>query len=83
MARLLLDFPDRTAELAAAGRPPVLVSYGENDDAWPPDVQDLMAKRLGAERICMPGAAHSPAVEAPETTAAMLTTFWNRTEPPW
>jgi pimeloyl-ACP methyl ester carboxylesterase len=83
MARHLLDFPDRTPELAAIGELPKLVSYGENDDAWPPDVQDLMAKRLGAQRICIPGAAHSPAVEAPETTAAMLTAFWNQAEPPW
>jgi pimeloyl-ACP methyl ester carboxylesterase len=80
MARHLLNCPDRTAELAALEQLPKLVSYGENDDAWPPEVQDMMAKRLGAERICIPGAAHSPAVEAPETTAAMLTTFWNRAE---
>ena len=80
MARDLLGCPDRTAELAAIGDLPKLVSYGENDDAWPPDVQDLMAKRLGAERVCIPGAAHSPAVEAPETTAAMLTAFWNHSE---
>jgi pimeloyl-ACP methyl ester carboxylesterase len=83
MARHLLDFPDRTAELAAVGSLPILVSYGENDDAWPPDVQELMAKRLGAQRVCIPAAAHSPAVEAPETTAAMLTTFWNHAEPAW
>lgn len=80
MARQLLDFPDRTAELAALETLPKLVSYGENDDAWSPDVQDMMAKRLGAERICIPGAAHSPAVEAPETTAGMLTAFWNEAE---
>jgi len=30
--------------------------------------------------VCIPGAAHSPAVEAPETTAAMLTAFWNHAE---
>jgi hypothetical protein len=36
--------------------------------------------RLGAERVCIPGAAHSPAVEAPETTASTLTQFWNATE---
>jgi pimeloyl-ACP methyl ester carboxylesterase len=83
MARHLLDCPDQTSELAAVGQLPKLVSYGENDDAWPPDIQDQMAKRLGAERICIPGAAHSPAVEAPETTAAMLTAFWNQAEPPW
>lgn len=81
MAGQLLDCPDRSAELADHGATfPILVSYGENDDAWPPDVQDLMAKRLGAERICIPQAAHSPAVEAPETTAAMLTSFWNQAE---
>jgi pimeloyl-ACP methyl ester carboxylesterase len=80
MARHLLNCPDRTTELAALDELPKLVSYGENDDAWPPDVQDLMAKRLGAERICIPGAGHSPAVEAPETTAAMLTAFWNQAE---
>jgi pimeloyl-ACP methyl ester carboxylesterase len=80
MAGHLLSCPDRTAELAALGDLPKLVSYGENDDAWPPDVQDLMAKRLGAQRVCIPGAAHSPAVEAPETTAAMLTAFWNQAE---
>jgi pimeloyl-ACP methyl ester carboxylesterase len=80
MARRLLDCPDRTAELAAIEHLPKLVSYGENDDAWPPYVQDAMAERLGAQRIRIPGAAHSPAVEAPETTAAMLTSFWNQAE---
>jgi pimeloyl-ACP methyl ester carboxylesterase len=80
MARHLLAFPDRTDELAVLDKLPKLVSYGENDDAWPPEVQDMMAKRLGAERICIPGAAHSPAVEAPETTAGMLTAFWNDAE---
>jgi len=80
MARHLLSCPDRTTELAALEQLPKLVSYGENDDAWLPEVQDIMARRLGAERICIPGAAHSPAVEAPEATAAMLTAFWNRAE---
>jgi pimeloyl-ACP methyl ester carboxylesterase len=83
MARQLLVCPDRTAELAelaATARLPILVSYGENDDAWPPSIQDLMAKRLGAECVCIPAAGHSPAVEAPETTAAALTAFWNRAE---
>jgi len=80
MARRLLDCPDRTAELAAQADLPKLVSFGEDDDAWPPDVQDLMARRLGAECVCIAGTAHSPAVEAPETSAAMLTAFWNRAE---
>jgi pimeloyl-ACP methyl ester carboxylesterase len=89
MARYLLACPDRTDELAALARPaerggvaelPVMVIYGENDDAWPPTVQDKMARRLQAERACIPGAAHSPAIEAPETTARALTTFWNAAE---
>jgi pimeloyl-ACP methyl ester carboxylesterase len=82
LARYLLSCPDRTAELAevvAAGLPAAVV-YGENDDAWPPAEQDHMAVRLGAERTCIPGAAHSPAIEAPVTTASMLTEFWNAAE---
>jgi pimeloyl-ACP methyl ester carboxylesterase len=82
MARYLLDCPDRTAELSevvAAGLPAAVV-YGENDDAWPPAEQSQMADRLGAERTCIPGAAHSPAIEAPVTTATTLAEFWNAAE---
>jgi pimeloyl-ACP methyl ester carboxylesterase len=43
-------------------------------------VQSRMARRLAAERACIPGAAHSPAIEAPDTTASALTTFWNAVE---
>jgi superfamily II DNA/RNA helicase/alpha-beta hydrolase superfamily lysophospholipase len=80
MGRQLLTAPDKTAELAKAGPPPVLVLYGEDDNAWSPAEQEYMAIRLGAERICIPGAAHSPAVEAPATTADALTSFWNIAE---
>jgi pimeloyl-ACP methyl ester carboxylesterase len=80
MGRYLLTCPDRTAELASLTRPAVLVLYGENDDAWRPAVQEQMARRLGAHRVCIPGAGHSPAVEAPETTASTLTAFWRTAE---
>jgi pimeloyl-ACP methyl ester carboxylesterase len=80
MGRYLLGCPDRTVELANLGGPPILVLYGENDDAWPPAVQERMARRLGAQRVCIPGAGHSPAVEAPETTASTLTAFWRTAE---
>jgi pimeloyl-ACP methyl ester carboxylesterase len=82
LARYLLSCPDRTAELAdvvVAGLPAAVV-YGENDDAWPPAEQSQMADRLDAERTCIPGAAHSPAIEAPVTTATTLTEFWNAAE---
>jgi pimeloyl-ACP methyl ester carboxylesterase len=82
LARYLLECPDRTAELAgvvARGLPAAVV-YGENDDAWLPEEQDRMVRELGAERTCIPGAAHAPAIEAPVTTAAALTQFWNAAE---
>jgi pimeloyl-ACP methyl ester carboxylesterase len=80
MGRYLLACPDRTAELAGLGAAPILVLYGENDDAWRPAVQERMARRLGAQRVCIPGAGHSPPVEAPETTASTLTAFWRTAE---
>jgi pimeloyl-ACP methyl ester carboxylesterase len=79
MGHGLLGCPDRTPALATLGAP-LLVLYGENDDAWAPSIQDEMARRLNAQRVCIPGAAHSPAVEAPETVASSLTTFWNSVE---
>ncbi len=80
MGEVLLSCPDRTAALAERDGVPLMVVYGENDDAWEPAAQEDMATRLGAQRVCIPAAAHSPAVEAPETTASILTGFWNTVE---
>ncbi|MFB9964550.1 alpha/beta fold hydrolase [Sinosporangium siamense] len=79
MAEEVLTARDRTDELAEIAVP-TLVIYGEGDDGWPPHIQADMAGRLNAECIVVPGAMHSPAVEAPETTAAALTRFWNAAE---
>jgi pimeloyl-ACP methyl ester carboxylesterase len=79
-ARYLLTAADRTPDLARLSQIPMLVLYGENDDAWPPAVQEDMARRLRARRVCIPCAGHSPAVEAPATTASALTTFWEAAE---
>jgi pimeloyl-ACP methyl ester carboxylesterase len=79
MGHGLLVCPDRTPALATLGAP-LLVVYGENDDAWAPSIQDEMARQLSAQRVCIPGAAHSPAVEAPATVTSTLTTFWNSVE---
>jgi pimeloyl-ACP methyl ester carboxylesterase len=79
-ARYLLTATDRTLDLARLSQLPMLVLYGENDDAWPPAVQEDMARRLRARRVCIPCAGHSPAVEAPATTARALTTFWEAAE---
>lgn len=80
MAEDLLSWPDRTPALAASRPAPILVLYGEDDEAWAPALQEDMAQRLGAQRVCIPCAAHSPAVEAPETVASTLTGFWNVAE---
>jgi pimeloyl-ACP methyl ester carboxylesterase len=80
MAKHMLTAPDRTAELARLDQIPVLVIYGENDNAWSPAAQEKMARRLGARRLCIPAAVHSPAVEAPATTAGALTQFWDAAE---
>jgi pimeloyl-ACP methyl ester carboxylesterase len=79
MAKHMLAAPDRTAELARLDLP-MLVIYGEDDNAWSPAAQETMAQRLGASRLCIPAAMHSPAVEAPATTASALTQFWDTAE---
>ena len=80
MAAHMLAAPDRTSELARLDQLPMLVIYGENDNAWSPAAQENMARRLGARRLCIPAAVHSPAVEAPATTASALTQFWDAAE---
>jgi pimeloyl-ACP methyl ester carboxylesterase len=79
MAEQVLSAPDRTDELRQI-EVPTLVLYGEHDDGWPSELQSEMASALGAESVVVPGAVHSPAVEAPETTAAALVRFWNAAE---
>jgi pimeloyl-ACP methyl ester carboxylesterase len=79
MAGNLLSAEDKSTELANQNVP-TLVLYGEDDNAWPAMEQEHMATRLGAEKFCIPGAAHNPNVEAPATTAHALTKFWNAAE---
>ena len=72
----LLSAPDRTGELAATGLP-LLVAYGAADDAWPPATQADMARRLGARHAVIADAMHSPGVEQPDATVAVLAEFWS------
>jgi pimeloyl-ACP methyl ester carboxylesterase len=75
MGDALLGEPDRVRELKAAGIP-LLVCHGEHDDAWLPATQAAMARRLGARYEVVADAVHSPAVEAPDDTVAVLAEFW-------
>lgn len=79
MAAQVVSMHDRTDELRQV-EVPTLVLYGEHDDGWPTELQSEMAAALGVDSVVVPGAAHSPAVEAPETTAAALVRFWNTAE---
>lgn len=78
MGRQLRTIDDRTAQLRDSSLP-LLVLHGEDEDAWPPDVQRDMADRLGADLVVIQGAAHSPAVENPSGTVSALLAFWQRT----
>ena len=75
MGTALLTEPDRTAELAVALKQasiPVAVVAGEADDAWPLPVQRRMATTLATPLVLVPGAAHSPAIEAPDALMAVV-----------
>jgi len=78
MADAMLGEPDRVPELVAAGVP-ILVAHGEADDAWLPHVQEDMAARLGARHEVILNAIHSPAIENPPATIAVLLDFWAAT----
>ena len=75
MADAMTSEPERVEELKATGMP-VLVAHGEADDAWMPHVQEDMAKRLGARHEVIEDSIHSPAVENPAKTVAVLCSFW-------
>jgi pimeloyl-ACP methyl ester carboxylesterase len=75
MAAQLLDLSGRLEELAAGGVP-VLVAHGVDDFIWLPADQERMAIDLGASYRVIIDAAHSPAVENPHATAALLAEFW-------
>ncbi|MFD8753369.1 alpha/beta fold hydrolase [Kitasatospora sp. NPDC059577] len=73
----LVAAPDRVDELAAATAGlPVLVLSGVRDYAWPVSEQTGMAQRLGARRVVVADAGHSPNAEQPAATAEALAAFW-------
>ena len=75
-SRLLLDTQSVIDELLAT-KIPVHVIYGENDDAWPLEMQDQMAKDLSAPRTIIKDAGHCPNEDQPEETVKVLTNFWS------
>lgn len=53
------------------------VIYGENDDAWPLEMQDQMAADLSARLTIIKGAGHCPNEDQPEITAEVIADFWD------
>lgn len=74
-SRMLATAPDRIDDVART-EVSAFVVYGESDDAWPIELQDRMAVRLGSAPVVIAGAGHSPAVDQPETTADVLAGLW-------
>lgn len=80
MGRGLRTEPDLVADLSRKLRGAstgCLVACGVTDDTWPPAVQRDMADRLEADYAAIPGAGHSPAVEAPEALLDVLLPTWS------
>ncbi|GAB2887852.1 alpha/beta fold hydrolase [Streptomyces mayteni] len=71
----LLNEPDRVTELARVGVPTLVISGGE-DLTWPVPWQDDMAHRLGARRVVIADAGHSPNISHPAEAAGALADFW-------
>lgn len=78
VAQHLMREPDRTGELApvVADGLPTIVMWGEHDDAWPVEVQQGMADRLGASAVELPGLGHSPNAQDPRATVRALVDAW-------
>jgi pimeloyl-ACP methyl ester carboxylesterase len=63
--------PDRLTPLAK----PVLVIFGERDQRWRPSSAGLYRAVPGARVQMIPGVGHSPMLENPARTAALLAAF--------
>ena len=84
-AAILREEPDRSTRLGEVVKDrgiPVLVLYGEDDDAWPIADQQAMATTIGASVTVIARAGHSPAVDDPAATSAALVDFWSSSAEP-
>ncbi len=68
MTEHLIQAPDLIANIQRL-QLPVWVGRGEDDDAWPHEVQAAMAARLGVDIHVIADSEHSPAVENPQGLA--------------
>lgn len=79
LALHLLHAQDHTPRVRAAlSGSPVVVMWGEHDDAWPVPDQARMARELGARAVELPGLGHSPNAQDPARTVEALLDAWGK-----
>jgi pimeloyl-ACP methyl ester carboxylesterase len=76
IAESMADEPDRSAELAAARIPPLVVHGKRDRRLWSAAAYADMARRLGAGHVIIERASHSPNMEQPGPLVAALLNFW-------
>ncbi|MCX6432718.1 MAG: alpha/beta hydrolase [Actinobacteria bacterium] len=57
---------------------PTTIMWGEDDDAWPIEVQADMAAELGVTSVELPGVGHSPNAQDPQAMVDALLRAWAR-----
>lgn len=75
-AQVLSTFTSIVPEVAAT-KIPAYVIYGENDDAWPLEMQNEMAADLSAPVTVISEAGHCPNEDQPAATATAVADFWD------
>jgi pimeloyl-ACP methyl ester carboxylesterase len=75
-AHHLLNDESFIEQIAALGIP-AHVLYGANDDAWPLEVQEKMARDLSAPVTVISDAGHCPNEDQPTATAKAIADFWD------
>ncbi|PFG34586.1 alpha/beta fold hydrolase [Sanguibacter antarcticus] len=77
---ILVTAPDTTEQLLNTGVR-TLVAHGADDDAWPQQWQEIMARALGARYEVIEDAGHLPSEDNPGLTAAIFDSFWGAFPP--
>jgi pimeloyl-ACP methyl ester carboxylesterase len=80
VARSLGAESDRSAEVAAAGIPSLVMHGSREKRLWRPDAYAAMASALNAELVSVDHAGHNLNMERPDVTAAGLLAFWARAD---
>ena len=76
IARILAELRPDTPALAATGRVPVHMLYGDQDEIWPPSWYAEEAADLGARESIIRGGAHSAQLQFPQQWAEFASSYW-------